>query len=641
MTRSLRHVAFALGLAAICWVGVGYVGTNTPALVITTLIGAFYLTGGWELHRFQQATLSLSRSLANLSGPPASLAEWLGHVHPSLQSVVRLRVEGERAGLPRPPHTPFHTGQLVLLGMLGTILGMVVTQNGTGSALESASDLQAIRASLAAPVKGLGLAFGTSLAGVAASAMLGLVSALCRRERLQAGQALDSKISTSLRAFSGVHQREQSLRLLEQQTHAMPGLVDRLQLMMAAMERQSEALNARLVSNQEAFHAQAEGAYARLAVSVGRSLNESLVESARVAGSTIQPVVEATMAGISREASSLNDSVRRSVAQQLDGLASRFEATTATVADIWRSALADHQRTSGTLSADLHARLGQVAAGFEQRSALLLLETEKAHATLQSEGAARDLDRLAAWSETLQSVALSLAEEWRLAGEQASKHQQAVVGTLEHTAADLSAQAEAHARNTVAEVVRLVDAASDAQRTATEVAAQLRQKVADHQARDDAMLEERSRLLQAFGTVLDGVAQASKEQRSAVDALVAHSSDVLERVASHVTKELQQETDKIGAVAAQVGGSAVEVASLGEAFGLAVQLFCESNDKLGAHLLRIEAALGKAAERSDEQLGYYVAQAREVIDLSMLSQRHIVEELQQLAGRRAPVGSEA
>ena len=43
----------------------------------------------------------------------------------------------------------------------------------------------------------------------------------------------------------------------------------------------------------------------------------------------------------------------------------------------------------------------------------------------------------------------------------------------------------------------------------------------------------------------------------------------------------------------------------------------------------------------DEQLAYYVAQAREVIDLSMLSQKQIVEDLQQLAAQRAASGAEA
>jgi len=80
--------------------------------------------------------------------------------------------------------------------------------------------------------------------------------------------------------------------------------------------------------------------------------------------------------------------------------------------------------------------------------------------------------------------------------------------------------------------------------------------------------------------------------------------------------------------------SAAEVASLGEAFGVAVQRFAESGDRLGAHLERVDVALGAQMERSDEQLAYYVAQAREVIDLSILSQKQIIEELQRLAGRR-------
>ena len=88
-------------------------------------------------------------------------------------------------------------------------------------------------------------------------------------------------------------------------------------------------------------------------------------------------------------------------------------------------------------------------------------------------------------------------------------------------------------------------------------------------------------------------------------------------------------------------GSAVEVASLGEAFGAAVHLFGESNDKLVAHLQRIESALDKSLTRSDEQLAYYVAQAREVIDLSMLSQKQILEDLQRLGDQRALAGTEA
>ena len=72
---------------------------------------------------------------------------------------------------------------------------------------------------------------------------------------------------------------------------------------------------------------------------------------------------------------------------------------------------------------------------------------------------------------------------------------------------------------------------------------------------------------------------------------------------------------------------------IGEAFGFAVERFGESNQQLTEALARIEAALAQSLTRSDEQLAYYVAQAREVIDLSISAQQGIVEDLRRLHGK--------
>ncbi len=870
MSRYLNLVVFLVGLAAVCWIGAGYVGSNTLALAVTMLIGISYVAGALELRRYSQATSTLARAVAGLSGPPPGLGTWLDPLHPSLRNAVRLRVEGERVALPGPALTPYLVGLLVLLGMLGTLLGMVATLRGTGMALESATDLQAIRDSLAAPVKGLGFAFGTSIAGVATSAMLGLLSALCRRERIDAAQTLDVKIATTLRIYSQTHQREESFKLLQRQAEVMPTLVDRLQTMMATIEQQSLALNERQIASQDAFHGKAEAAYTRLASSVEQSLKESVAESTRAASAALQPVMAATMAGLARETASLHDTVTQAVQRQLDGLSSGFEAATTTVAGIWNKALEGHQRSSEALTQHLSTSLDRFTETFEQRSAGLLegvsarldatadgvsaawnealsrqeqvgeklaghnqqalavaaatfeqhsasllrtvgqshtdlqadlasrdeqrlavwtetlgsmatklsqewdqagtrtasrqqeicdvlaqtardisaqtqahasntvaeidrlvqaaaeapkaaadlqvefaardqqrlaawtetlgsmaatlskeweqagtrtasrqqelcdmleqtardiaaqtqahasntvaeidrlvqaaAEAPKAAADLQAELAARDQQRLAAWTETLGSMASKLSEEWEQAGTRTASRQQEICDTLAQTARDISAQTQAHASSTIAEIGQLVQAASEAPKAAAEIVAELRQKLSDSMVRDTAMLEERSRLLATLETLLDAVNHASTEQRSAVDALVATSADLLDRVGTRFTDKVELETGKLGAVAAQVTGSAVEVASLGEAFGAAVQSFGESNTTLVAHLQRIEAALDKSLARSDEQLAYYVAQAREVIDLSMMSQKQIVEDLQQLAGKRSVAGAEA
>ncbi|CAJ4358905.1 Methyl-accepting chemotaxis protein [Burkholderia pseudomallei] len=777
MSRFHVHlVVFFAGLAAVCWIGAGYAVSNPVALAVTLVIAAGYLAGALELRRYRQATSTLAQAVAALSEPPAALGAWLERLHPSLRHAVRVRVEGERVALPGPALTPYLVGLLVLLGMLGTLIGMVMTLRGTGAALESSTDLQAIRASLAAPVKGLGFAFGTSIAGVATSAMLGLLSALCRRERLDAAQALDAKIATTLRVHSHAHQRDETFRLLQRQADLMPTLVERLQAMMHSLEQQSAASAERQIAGQQAFLGKAEETYARLASSVGQSLTDSVAESARVAGSALQPVMETTMAGLARETAALHDALTQAVQRQLDGLSAGFETTAAHVADVWRHALADHQRSSDALAQRLHGSidrivesfdrrsadlldgvrarldatassvsdawrgalaqqeqaneahaernrqaletaaatferhsaallrtigeshsalqatlesrdeqrlatwtdsLGSIAAklgaewaqtsaqaanrqqaicdalahtardlsaqatAFEQHTAALLRTMSESHSALQATLESRDEQRLATWTDSLGSIAAKLGTEWEQTSAQAANRQQAICDALAHTARDLSAHTQAHASATIAEISQLVQAASEAPRIAAEVVAELRQKLSDSMVRDTAMLEERNRMLATLETLLDAVNHASSEQRAAVDALVATSSALLQRVGTQFTDEIGTQTDRLGGVAAQITGSAVEIASLGDALGAAVQSFGESNDKLVAHLQRIEAALDKSLARSDEQLAYYVAQAREVIDLSMMSQKQIIEELQRVGGERASAGAAA
>jgi hypothetical protein len=525
--------------------------------------------------------------------------------------------------------------------------------------------------------------------------MLGLLSALCRRERLQAAQRLDLNIATTLRVHSQTHQREETFKLLQRQAELMPTLVDRLQAMATTLEHQGQATNERQLANQEAFHTRIEAAYAQLASSMEQSLQRSVAESARAASAALQPVAEATMAAITRETAALHENVTHAVQRQLDGLSSGFETSTTTVADIWQQALAGHTRANETLAQHLHTALDRFTETFEQRSTGLLegvstrLDTttdgiaeawrqalsqqqdlngqltahhqqtltsaaatieqhstalvrsvDQSHAELQATLASQDQQRLAAWAETLGAMTSALRSDWAQAGEHAASQQQEICNTLAQTARDITAQAQAHAADTIAEISQLVQAASEAPKAAADVVAELRQKLSDSMARDTALLEERNRLMATLETLLGTVSHAATEQRTAIDALVATSADLLDRVGSRFSERIETEAGKLDTATAQVTAGAIEVASLGEAFGGIVQQFGKSNDKLVARLQRVESVLDKSLTRSDEQLAYYVAQAREVIDLSVLAQRQIIEELQQLAAQRASAGAE-
>ncbi|MGB6103243.1 MAG: DUF802 domain-containing protein [Pusillimonas sp.] len=688
MNRLLHFLVFALGLAVACWIGRGYVASNPLALAVTALIVVVYLTGALELYRYGQATTTLTKALDRLSEPPDGLDEWLSTVHPGLRVAVGQRVAGERAGLPRPVLTPYLVGLLVLLGMLGTFLGMVATLRGTGLALESSTDLAAIRASLAAPVKGLGFAFGTSVAGVATSAMLGLLSALCSRDRIRAVQTLDTKIGTTLRIHSPAHRREESFKLLQQQTQGMTAVVDKLQAMMTAMEQHNQSLNEALAVRQNDFHVKAEAAYTRLAGSVEQSLKDSVAEGVRAAGTAIQPLVQTTMAGLERDTTALHDTIMQAVQRQLDGLTARFEASSTRVADTWNGVAAEHKRAGESLAQDLRLSLDGFAQTFEQRSASLLdsvathvdgaavtmseawgkalvrheasgeklaADNQRAlaaaaaafeehgaalirtmgqsHGELRDELASQDEKRLQAWNSALLETSVLLRKEWEEAGTHMAGRQREICEALAQTANNISSQSKMHADSTLAEIARLAQTAGEAPKLAAGLVAEVRQAFSDSTARDTAMLDERNRLLETQATLLDAVNHASSEQREAVDALLARSADVLDRVGSRFTDTVEAESGKLSHMAAQVTGSAVEVASLGDAFGAAVQSFGESNAALVEHLRRVEDALDKSMARSDEQLAYYVAQAKEIIDLSMMSQKQIIEELQQMAAQ--------
>jgi hypothetical protein len=507
---------------------------------------------------------------------------------------VRARIEGERSNLPGLALTPYLIGLLVMLGMLGTFLGLVVTFRGAVFTLEGTADLQAIRSALAEPIKGLGLAFGTSVVGVATSAMLGLMSAVSRRERLQVVRKLDAQVATVFRPFSLAHQRNETFKALQQQAGALPSVVNQLQALMEQMERRGQQLDEQLLARQDAFHREANAAYQALGRSVACSLNESLATSARLAGETLQPVVENAMTAIAAESTRLHERVHEAVHHQMQGL---FGA-------------------------------------FEERSAALITSVQATATRAQAEQTAAEQARQAAWTGSLQAMAATLQAEWQQLGAQTLSQQQAVGQTLAQTATrwrdELAALRSEEAERGEAAVQRLLETASEVPKAAAEVIAQLRRETTQLGERDNLALQERTTLMNNIGSLLQTVQQATGEQRAAIESLVTSAGAVLDQVGRQFAETVGAQAHRSEDVAAQVSGSAIELAALGEAFGHGVQLFAATNEKLIDSLQRIEAAVGQSMQRSDEQLAYYVAQAREVIDLSISSQQGIVEDLRRL-----------
>lgn len=758
MTRLIFTVAFLLGASVIVWMGMGFIGLNPLALTIIAVIAGVYLVGFVELIQFRAATSTLHHFLSSLtkkeSPSVAQLDEGLSKLHPSLSNSVRLRIEGERVPLPAPVLSPYLVGLLVMLGLLGTFAGMVDTLKGAVIALEGTTELQAVRAGLAAPIKGLGLAFGTSVAGVAASAMLGLLSTLSRRDRMIATRTLDSKISTVLRIFSLSFNRQETYKALQTQAQAFPEVVNKLELLSAKIEKMGSDLEVKLVSDQEAFHHSVKQNYTDLAASVGDSLRISLSESGRLTSEAILPVFKDAILDISeRVASSVSEThknLRVTTEAQLDAISKQVLQASQAASSSWTAGLIDHKRANESLVNAMNIAFNSFNDSFQFKSTSLI---ESFNETSQSLllGQAEDNDKcLVVWRESfesahyqvnkqleattnifsdelkqvnklqqinlegsmkhLESVSSLLMDNWQLSSDASIEVQQRLSASLQQVLAEVADTTKSTSITMLAEITqmlktseelvvtrvktesewldsyesrvneivtmvstelkllvdaeltrgaqateqlvklettvatqlgllgnaleapmtRLIETASETPRAAAEVISHLRREISNNIERDNTLLEERAHIIASLDSLFTSLEQNSLGQRDAVEQLVSSSSNMLKDVGSHFTQHVESEVDKLIVISDHFSGSAIEMASLGDAFSHSVALFNQSTGCLIENLVRIEESLNTSTNKSDEQMAYYIAQAREIIDHSMSSQQGIIEQLSQL-----------
>jgi hypothetical protein len=317
------------------------------------------------------------------------------------------------------------------------------------------------------------------------------------------------------------------------------------------------------------------------------------------------------------------------------------------VSDV-RDAHAAHQQAQATRE-DQRLQAWQASltdmAGTLQQTAQSLSEQAQAHArqwlaeTSRLLGASEALiqtrmDTESQWAsqhgERMDQMAGLLRAELSALREEEAQRGQAAVARLAELQTALASHLTTLGTALEEPITRLIHTASEAPRAAAEVIGQLRKEVSNSVARDNELLEERSRILGTLNDLLNSIHHASTEQRAVIDALVASSAVALDQAGTQLAERMAHQTEKLSGTTAQLHGSAIEVASLSEALVFAVKAFGDANEKLIGNMQQIEKAIDQSMARSDEQLAYYVAQAREVIDLSIASHKDIFEELRKL-----------
>lgn len=754
MSRFLFAMAFLLGAAAVLWMGVVFMDNSQLGLWVTVVIGLIFAMGVVELLQFLRATSSLNKALVSTPSSESQLSQWLNQLDASLQNGVRCRIEGERVGLPAPVLTPYLIGLLVMLGLLGTFAGMIYTLKGSAEVLQAATDLELIKAGLAAPIQGLGLAFGTSVAGVAASAMLGLMSTLARRDRMLATRALDTHIAASMRHFSLAHSRNETFKALQLQTEAFPQLVEQLQNVAQTMATLGNGLSEELAANQEKSQAMVKETLLGLVDSVATAMQENITQSGQLVGDTMKPLVEELLGQVSQSTQQNQQHLQQAIDSHLQGVKSELIANVSALTETWQAGVNSHEQANLQLVEKMQVALDSFDQRFQQASSEVVSAVHQQAADLIECQGKREEEQLDQWlaaltsnqeqtlsqlkvlsesqqaalatatdqqkeavsgiSESLSTVSEQVLEQFKQVTEQTLTQQQEITDMLSDTSSSINEQTQTVAQSildqltsavinyeslmseragqesdwlsqqkstlealtqtiesqlsslredesqrgaaavdrlatletTVTEhlsslgaaledpMQRLIQTASETPKAAAEVISKLNNEISNNVERDNALMEERKLLMTQLSELSENLQASTQSQNQAVKDFAGASSELLKEMSAQFSAQLEAELGKLNDVAEGVACSAVEMSSLGDSFGAAVELFNGANQQLMENLKQIETALENVRLRSDEQLGYYVAQARELIDLSMLSQKEIIDELRQLSQRQ-------
>ncbi|MGK0358238.1 MAG: hypothetical protein ACI9U2_000521 [Bradymonadia bacterium] len=329
--------------------------TDWVALTLVTLIGLGLLVGIVEHWRRQARVERLRAAMSGLPEqcppgftPPAVLADWF---------------TAARAGRPAPSPpvsaTGYLLGAVIMLGMLGTFLGLVQTMTGARELMHNAPDTAALRSSLATPLSGLVRAFGTSVAGIAASVTLGLSALLVRRQERSIRQYILNYIAQAYAAFTPTGRELHALESVAEAAASLPAAAEALNAAASRLDGVRAQIAESTLQAGATVSAAAEQAgqmASRAATQAARSAADALVTATGALEQRLGEVMAHSEKAATRLAERTSDAAASAIGAHLNTLSDRLNAH----ADGRKTVEDDHLAT-------VRSTLGESAQIFERR----------------------------------------------------------------------------------------------------------------------------------------------------------------------------------------------------------------------------------------------------------------------------------
>jgi len=473
MTEAVVWIAGGVGLSIVLRAAALYRGTDRLAFGLVALIGAGLLLGIVELVARSRRATKLSREIAALPATPTD--EIVDAASPPLRSALRARIAGSFAPASPPPFAAYLLGLLVMIGLLGTFLGLFESLRGAREALGSSGDVAALRAALGAPMAGLSRAFGSSAAGVSASAMLGLALVAVRRSEATVNAELGAYATGPLSSLTVSRRTLDALEAIARQGASLPvasdamtrsaaALSDVAREVGAALERTTHTIGEDLRTVAQTMRTELKGAgdasaraladavAPRLETAVGRVVETTArqaeatitridaasearlareTEHAKALRQSLERAVESVSAAQKTEAAALRESIAREAKTLLDtmgaarelqaeaeaaratALAAKLDDTASAVATSLRDVVAQIGATLGETTAQVGARLDESTRGFAASLEQAALSTERSFEAQRAASADADVERVRRLDDTIAAMTSRLAESTR------------------------------------------------------------------------------------------------------------------------------------------------------------------------------------------------------------------------------------
>ncbi len=600
----------ALGLFAVLRTSLYYQGVDKLAFSITLLMAFVFSVAIVELLWVARRTGALRDELNAI--PSDADYDRVEGASPLLRSLLSARLDRTALPVPGPVFAPFILSLLVMLGLLGTFLGLFETLRGAGLALDASADVEALRSGLKGPISGLMRSFGTSAAGVASSSLVGMAAVFVRRDSNRFGVALHEMASGRLARFAPARRQLLALETLAEQGRAWP-------MAAAALEQAVVQLQTLQTSWREA-HAQAAlqtkeqlgeatqtirdaiaSGVQKAAASTSEAVRPLLREVVADSGAALREHLGALREQLSHEAEDRKQhqgKLQKLAEQQLHQLTARLEAEGAERSQhehTVRAQTAEHlQKLHQKLDADagarrehevevraqvaehlealyarvesealarrqhdeavrtqLTAQLGALEAGFTQsRSAFSTLETQRMQALLEGET----------------ERARNLAAEWQELARSRAEADAGLLSKFEHALAHASAQ---------------------------------------QNERTESLTDHFARLAEHVQAAFEQAGGRDRERAAALSEVGARMQRDLAEAASVVRERLQYSAE---AEATQQARAEELFARLGEASKVIAEAAKTQVGALGQFVEATDGRLREAEQRSHERLGEVLRQ---------------------------------